>query len=155
MADLWKTHGPSIVGLWKCISFEILDVNDNNQILGYPMGSDPLARVQVSPSGYLSAHLATPKTASASKDADTVPVAETVLTGYCGYLTMFKDAEGLGWKTKVDIGSDRHPVGGFEERRLRYWEEGGKDFMELSPAREFPLPDGKMGKGVLIWEKIE
>lgn len=55
---------------------------------------------------------------------------------YCGYLELCEDAEGLFWRTRVEVANDPGAIGGVEERRIECREEKGKRFLVLRPMKE-------------------
>lgn len=182
MSSLWLQHRAKLVGGWKCTSWTIYSSDTQSKILSKPHGDNPLGRVQISPSGYLSAHLAIPDRMRPLPSGKPWSLAETEelayvargLAMYCGYLELFEDADGLFWKTKVEVSNDPSRIGGFEERRVRVLEDGG---MELRPVNEIVLrvsslerdvrddldvendadssQDGMRGKAVLTWERFD
>ncbi|KAK1089346.1 hypothetical protein LTR33_000110 [Friedmanniomyces endolithicus] len=168
--NVWPTYSSRIAGVWKTVSFEIQ--SPTGTLLAKPHGDKPLGRVQISPNGYLSAHMADPvRMASAlpsgkawvqAGDAEVAAVARGV-SMYCGYLELFEGSpdgevdgqEGLWWQTRVEVSSDPSRMGGLEVRGVELMEEGGKEFMVLRPRNDMVLEDGTRGRGVLKWEKIE
>lgn len=73
---------------------------------------------------------------------------------YCGWMELFADDggenEGDGgakceneftglWQTKTEISNDPSRMGGLEVRKVRYWVEGGKEFMVLRPVNDMVL----------------
>lgn len=147
---LWTTHRSALVGVWKCISFEFHDTS--GKLIRKPHGDNPLGRVQISQNAYLSAHVANPermegplpsgKAWQEGGDAEVAHVARGC-SMYCGYFDLFENAEGLFWRTKVEISSDPGRVGGIEERRVAFEEEeeeeGGRRLMVLRPTRKMTL----------------
>ncbi|KAK0258485.1 hypothetical protein LTR91_022588 [Friedmanniomyces endolithicus] len=174
--NVWPTYSSRIAGVWKTISFEIQ--SPTGTLLAKPHGDKPLGRVQISPHGYLSAHMADPQRMSSAPpsgpsgkawvqagDAEVAAVARGV-SMYCGYLELFEGSpdgdegeegakRGLWWQTRVDVSSDPSRMGGLEVRNVELMEEGGKQFMVLRPRNDMVLEDGTRGRGVLKWEKIE
>jgi hypothetical protein len=147
--DLWSTHRSTLTGVWKCISFEFHDTSGPEaKLISKPHGETPLGRVQISPNAYLSAHVANParmkgplpsgKAWQQGEDAEVAHVARGC-SMYCGYFELFEDEEGLFWRTKVEISSDPGRVGGIEERRLEFVEEGGRRLMVLRPTGEMTM----------------
>jgi hypothetical protein len=146
--SLWTTHRPALTGVWKCVSFELHDPKGN--LLAKPHGEHPLGRVQISPNAYLSAHVANPermkgplpsgKTWQEGEDAEVARVARGC-SMYCGYFEMFEDGEGLFWRTRVEISSDPSRVGGVEERRVGFEEEGvgGRRLLVLRPTGDMTM----------------
>ncbi|KAK0932532.1 hypothetical protein LTR29_015909 [Friedmanniomyces endolithicus] len=104
--NVWPTYSSRIAGVWKTISFEIHSPTDPNAVLAKPHGDKPLGRVQISPLGYLSAHMADPQRMSSALpsgpsgkawvqagDVEVAAVARAVST-YCGYLELFEGSPG-------------------------------------------------------------
>lgn len=101
-----------------------------------------MGRSYLSRNGYLAAHLATPDKMHFSdsglawakrSDCEIANVARG-LSMYCGYIQLFENEKGLFWETKVEIASDPTRVGGFQTRRVEYFEENGEAFMLLRPV---------------------
>ena len=147
--DLWPTHRSTLTGVWKCISFEFHDTSGPEaKLISKPHGETPLGRVQISPNAYLSAHVTNParmkgplpsgKAWQQGQDAEVAHVARGC-SMYCGYFELFEDEEGLFWRTKVEISSDPGRVGGIEERKLEFVEEGGRRLMVLRPTGEMAM----------------
>ncbi|KAK0885533.1 hypothetical protein LTR87_000728 [Friedmanniomyces endolithicus] len=162
--NVWPTYSSRIAGVWKTISFEIH--SPTGTLLAKPHGDKPLGRVQISPHGYLSAHMADPQRMSSALpsgpsgnawvlagDAEVAAVARGV-SMYCGYLELFEgspdgegedggegDGEGkrLWWQTRVDVSSDPSRMGGLEVRNVELTEERGKQFMVLRPRNDMVL----------------
>jgi hypothetical protein len=162
--NIWPEYASKLAGGWKCISLQMYDSSTSNKkIVETPPGDFPLGRVLLSPNGYLSAHIAreermkplpSGKQWRTGEDAEVAYVARG-LSMYCGYLKLYEDDEGLYWQTKVEVCSDPWRFGGIEERRVRYWEESGKRFVELRPTRDLLLEDGTRTRSILTWEKFE
>ena len=162
--NIWSQHASRLAGGWKCISYHMYDSDSPSaKLIAKPHSDTPLGRVLISPSGYLSAHVARPdllkplpsgKPWQTGGDEEVAKVARG-LSMYAGYLKMYEDEKGLYWKTKVEVCSDPSRLGGFEERRVRWWEEGGKEYAELRPKQDLVLDDGGTARAVLVWEKFE
>ncbi|KAK3116283.1 hypothetical protein LTR53_003535 [Teratosphaeriaceae sp. CCFEE 6253] len=163
--NVWRKYRDRIAGVWKTISFEVCDgTGPDKKLVAKPHGDKPLGRVQISPQGYLSAHMARPdrmasplpsgKSWQEGGDAEVAHVARGS-SMYCGYLELFEDGEGLFWQTRVDVSTDPSRMGGLEVRRAELSEEGGKQYMTLQPKNDMVMEDGTRTRGVLKWEKIE
>ncbi|KAK3073544.1 hypothetical protein LTR53_004778 [Teratosphaeriaceae sp. CCFEE 6253] len=163
--NVWPKYRDRIAGVWKTISFEVFDgTGPDKKLVAKPHGDQPLGRVQISPQGYLSAHMARPdrmasplpsgKSWQEGGDAEVAHVARGS-SMYCGYLELFEDGEGLFWQTRVDVSTDPSRMGGLEVRRAELSEEGGKQYMTLQPKNDMVMEDGTRTRGVLKWEKIE
>ncbi|KAK3722379.1 hypothetical protein LTR37_002370 [Vermiconidia calcicola] len=162
--SLWPQWRDKIAGGWKCITYEMFDGSGpDRKLTAKPHGDDPLGRVLISSNGFLSAHIARRDRMGAlpsgnawqlGEDKEVAHVARG-LSMYCGYLELFEDEEGLFWKTKVEICSDPNRFGGFEERRIEYFEEDGKAFMVLQPKQDMVLEDGTKTRAIIKWEKFE
>ena len=92
----------------------------NPTLISKPHGDNPLGRVLISPSGYLSAHIARADRLGSlpsgqpwqtGEDKEVAHVARG-LSMYCGYLELFEDEGGLWWRTKVEVSSDPTRVEG-------------------------------------------
>jgi hypothetical protein len=144
---LWATYAPIMVGGWRCISYHMYTSDDpeTRKLVSKPHGDEPLGRVQISPKGYLSAHLArkarlgplpSGKKWMLGEDAEVAHVARG-LSMYCGYMKLFEDEKGLYWQTTVDIASDPTRAGGVEERRVVLLQNAnGEPMIELSPRQD-------------------
>ncbi|KAJ9660187.1 hypothetical protein H2198_002693 [Neophaeococcomyces mojaviensis] len=164
--NVWSEYADKLAGGWKCLTFEIYDSDAPDAEPVYkPHGDAPLGRVLLSRNGYLSAHLSVPSLISefqakdsqwrSAPDAEVAKVARG-LAMYCGYLELFREADGsLWWQTRCDIMVDPKRVGKLEKRRLRYFEEGGKQFMVLQPINDEVTPGTAHTRAVLKWEKFE
>ena len=167
-SDLWTAHRSTLAGVWKCISFEFYSTSDpTGKPIAKPHGDHPLGRVQISPNRYLSAHVANPermkgpipsgKAWQEGEDAEVAHVARGC-SMYCGYFELFEDEEGLYWRTKVEISSDPGRVGGFEERRVEFVEDGERRLMVLRPTGEMTMEvclassSWGLGLDLLKWE---
>jgi len=161
MSNIWPTHHAKLAGGWKCISFEVFNgASPNKKLVAKPHGDSPLGRVLISPSGYLSAHMAKPdrmqhplpssKPWQQGGDEEVAHVARG-LSMYCGYLQLFEDEEGLYWQTRVEVCSDPARMGAIEERRVKYFEEGGKAFMQLEPKNDMVMEVSGALKGSRSW----
>lgn len=135
----FKDYQAQLSGSWKLFSF--LRYKDG-QVISKPHGDNPLGFVQISPEGYLSAHLADPARIQVPKsdikwdqrsDKEIADYYKSV-SMYCGQMQLFRDAEGLFWKTKVDISSDPTRIGGEQVRRVTLGEEDGKPIVTLQPV---------------------
>ena len=148
MTNIWHEYRDRIAGGWKCVSFEMFDTSgEDKKLAAKPHGEQPLGRVIISPNGFLSAHMARPDRMGplpsgnpwqTGEDKEVAYVARG-MSMYCGYLELFKDDDGLYWNTKVEIASDPNRVGGFQTRRIQYFEEGGRTYMVLQPKLDFLL----------------
>ena len=157
MTNLWPEYRDRISGGWKCISYEMYDGSGpSKKLIAKPHGDDPLGLVLISPQGFLSAHVArrdrmgplpSGKAWQMGEDAEVAHVARG-LSMYCGNLEIFKDDEGLYWQTKVEVCSDPNRMGGYEVRRIEYFEEGGKSYMVLQPKQDMVLE-------VSLWKCFE
>jgi hypothetical protein len=147
--NLWSTNSSTLTSVWKCISFEFHSTSGPDaKLIAKPHGEAPLGRVQISPNAYLSAHVANPdrmqgplpsgKAWQEGGDAEVAHVARGC-SMYCGYFELFEDEQGLYWRTKVEISSDPGRVGGIEERRVEFVEEGGRRLMVLRPTGEMTM----------------
>lgn len=149
--NIWPQHSSLISGLWTCTSYELHTIPTSpttTPTIHHPHGPHPLGRVLISPSGFLSAHLANPARFAplpsgapwqTAPDAEVAHVARG-LSMYCGYLELFEDAEGLFWETRVQVSSDPGRKGGLEVRRVEVGEgEGGKMVMTLRPVRDMVM----------------
>ncbi|EXJ82707.1 hypothetical protein A1O3_06521 [Capronia epimyces CBS 606.96] len=164
MSDLWPEYCHQLAGGWKLLSYEFYSGEPPNaKLVSRPHGTSPLGRSHLSRNGYLSAHLATPARMQFSdsdvpwakrSDAEIANVARG-LSMYCGYLQLFKDDQGLFWKTNVEIASDPTRVGGVQTRRVEYLEENGQAFMVLRLVDPIALEDGTQAHAVLKWQKVE
>lgn len=142
MSELWLKYRDQLAGGWRCISYEIFDEDSPDaKLVSLPHGSSPIGRSYLSRNGYLSAHLATPSRMQFSEsgvpwakrsDAEIANVARG-LSMYCGYLELFEDEKGLFWKTKVEVASDPTRVGGFQTRRVEYFENDGESIKVVRP----------------------
>jgi hypothetical protein len=137
-----------LVGGWKCISFEVFSSDSPSKtLIAKPHGDSPLGRVLISRNGYLSAHMAKPDrmhplySGKAWQEGSSDEVAHVArgLSMYCGYLELFEDADGLFWRTRVEVCSDPASMGGVQERRVRYFSEGGREFMVLKPKGDMVM----------------
>lgn len=147
MTNIWNKWSDKLAGAWKCITYEMFSTDGEMKLIATPMGDDPLGYVLISPKGWLSAHIArrermgplpSGKPWQLGEDKEVAHVARG-LSMYCGYLELFEDEEGLWWKTKVECCSDPKRMGGFEVRRLKYFEENGESFMILQPKQDLLL----------------
>ena len=136
---------------------------EGKKLLAKPHGDEPLGRVLLSRNGFLSAHMARPermkplpsgKQWQTGEDAEIAYVARG-LSMYCGYLKLYEDEQGLYWQTRVEVCSDPARMGGIEERRLKYFEEDGKPYIELRPKQDMILEDGTPTRAILKWERFE
>jgi hypothetical protein len=134
----FEDHQSLLSGCWKLYSY--LQYKDG-QVVDKPHGDHPLGFAQISPSGYLSAHLADPKRTNAShpdlawsehSDKEIANYARGIAM-YCGQIELFKDDQGLFWKTKVDVASNPSWIGGEQVRRVTSSEEDGRRVMILQP----------------------
>lgn len=159
--NIWSQHSSKLSGGWRTISFEVFDpANRSETPVAKPHGDEPLGRVLISPSGFLSAHMARPdrmkqplpsaRAWQQGEDAEVAHVARG-LSMYCGYLQLFEDADGLFWQTKVEVSSDPSRMGGIEERRVRYWQEGERCFMELRPKNDMVMEVCTMCRRFCLW----
>lgn len=153
--NIWSQHASKLAGGWKCISYELFNgTGPDKKLVAKPHGDKPLGRVLLSSNGYLSALMAQPDRMSqplpSGKAWQEAPDAEVahVARGssmYCGYLELFECEVGEGekgemrWQTRVEVCSDPNRMGGLEERKVKYFEEGGKAFMELQPVNEMVM----------------
>lgn len=135
----FKDYQAQLSGSWKLFSY--LRYKDG-QVIAKPHGDNPLGYVQISPEGYLSAHLANPARIKPPhpdrkwddhSDAEIADYYRSVAM-YCGQMQLFRDAEGLFWKTKVDIASDPTRIGGEQLRRVTLGEEDGIPIVTLQPV---------------------
>jgi hypothetical protein len=117
--NIWSDYRDKLAGGWRCISFEVFDATGpTRKMIAKP--DTPAGRVLLSPNGYISAMV-------------------MGMGCYTGYLSLFRDENGLYWQTTVDASLEPTRIGRTEERRLDYFEEGGKEFMELQPVNEVTL----------------
>jgi hypothetical protein len=129
MSDIFATHSANLTGVWKLTSFHQYSTSTPKTLLAKPHGDKPLGRVVIASSGYLTAQVANYESDNAS--------GELVLRGassYCGPLQLFEDERGLYWQTSVELSSNMDRLGGVQERRAKYWEEGGRVLMQLEPV---------------------
>ena len=162
--DIWPQYADKLAGGWKCISYHMYDgEGPDKKLLATPHGDEPLGRVLISRKGFISAHLARPermkplpsgKQWQRGEDAEVAYVARG-LSMYCGHLKLYEDEKGLYWQTKVEVCSDPYRMGGIEERRLKFLEEDGKSYVELTPKQDMIMEDGTPTRAVLRWEKFE
>lgn len=148
---VWSRYAPILAGGWRCTSYHLYDSQDcsTRKLIAKPHGNLPLARLLISPNGYLSAHIArqerlgplpSGKQWVVGDDTEVAHVARG-LSMYCGYMTLHEDAEGLRWQTQVEVASDPARVGRIEERLVRIIREdeglvGNKVVLELSPRQD-------------------
>ena len=152
-ATIWPKYSSLISGVWKCVSYELHTIpSDPSQPpkIHAPHGPSPLGLVSITPSAYLSAHLANPSRFGPLPSGEpwqTAPDEEVAhvargLSMYCGWLELFEDSEGLYWETRVEVSSDPNRKGGLEVRRveLREGEGGeGRRVMVLRPVRDMVM----------------
>ncbi|KAF2765148.1 hypothetical protein EJ03DRAFT_331197 [Teratosphaeria nubilosa] len=147
--NLWPKYADKLAGGWKCISFEVFDgTGPDKKLVGKPHGDEPLGRVLLSPTGFLSALMAVPQKINAplpsgkswqeAPDAEVANVARG-LSCYAGYLQLFEDDEGLYWETKVDVATQPANMGSKQVRRVKYFEENGKAYMILQPVNDMVM----------------
>ena len=129
MTDLWQEYRDKLVGCWKCLSFDLLDSSKpDTTILTSPLGKIPAGRMIITREGFFSAILANPdhlqplpsgKRWHEGKDEEVANVAR-MAGAYCGHLTLFKDDEGLCWRTKVEASSGSSILGHDEVRKFKF-----------------------------------
>lgn len=107
----FQEYQDRIAGCWQLYSW--LQYKDG-EIVGKPHGDYPLGFAQISIEGYSSSHIADPnrtkvphpeRTWSEHSDEDIAHYSRGI-SMYCGQIELFKDDQGLFWKTKVDVSSD-------------------------------------------------
>lgn len=134
----FKEYQTRLAGTWELYLY--LQYKDG-QVVGKPHGEHPLGIAQISAEGYSSSHLADPnrlniprsdRAWSAHSDTEIAHYSRG-MSMYCGQIELFKDDQGLFWKTKVDIASDPSRIGGEQVRRVVLGEEDGRHFMTLQP----------------------
>ena len=162
--NIWDQWVDKIAGGWKCVTYEMFSTGPGERkLIAKPHGDDPLGLVIISRKGFLSAHIArrdrmgplpSGKPWQLGEDKEVAHVARG-LSMYCGYLELFEDDEGLWWQTKVEIASDPKRTGGYEVRRLKYFEEDGKPYMILQPKQDMLL-EVRLEKSMIAydWELI-
>ncbi|KAF2097127.1 hypothetical protein NA57DRAFT_77382 [Rhizodiscina lignyota] len=166
--NVWPQAKDKLAGGWKCIKYEIFDGDGpDKKLIRKPHGDNPLGRTILTPGGFLSAHMAFPDRLKPTKSAsdfqlcsdEEVAYIAKGFSMYCGQVELFKDpgsAEGeYWWETTVVIATDPNRIGGKQVRKLQYWEENGKQYMELRPQKDMVYDDGTRARAVLTWEKFE
>lgn len=128
--NIWNDYRDNFAGGWKCVSFELFDGDGpDKRLVAKPHGDKPLGRVFISRRGFLSAHMAYP-----DRMRQPLPSGKTWQE-----VKLFKDDRGLYWQTRVEVSSDPGRIGGLQERRVEYFEEGGKQLMVLQPKNDMVM----------------
>lgn len=134
----FEEYQDQLAGCWELYSY--LQYRDG-EVVGKPHGDHPLGFAQVSPEGYSSSHIAAPdRIHRPSSDQSWTKQSDDVIAHYsrgismyCGQIELFRDSQGLFWKTKVDVASDPFRVGGHQIRRVVLGMEDGRQIMILQP----------------------
>ena len=146
--ELWSEYKEKFVGVWKCVSYEVFTgEGESEKLHSRPHGDNPMGQSVITSNRYLAAHMARPDRMQLSDnetpwatrgDAEIAHVARG-LSMYCGHLKLWKDEQGLGFSTTVDIASDPTRIGGQQARRVEHFEEDGVHFKVLRPVKPMVL----------------
>jgi len=143
----FEKHAKLLSGAWKCISWEMVDSENDKSVLSKPHGDSPLGRVVISQSGYLCASLVPPMLMSPlhhdeselASDEEVLRLGRGLAT-YAGPITLFEREDGgFLWHTTVEIAHKPDWIGKPQVRRMDHNVEGGVDYMTLRPDERYIL----------------
>ncbi|KAL2428975.1 hypothetical protein ABEF95_010927 [Exophiala dermatitidis] len=166
MTNVFEKHRDKLAGVWALTSWEMYDSEGpEGKLVSRPHGDNPLGKVVISQSGYLSAILVTPSCLTPPLPSDDWSQAsdEAVLrigrnlTTYAGPMEVHERDNNSGellWHTTVEIAHNPNWIGKPQTRLAKYSEEDGVLYMTLRPVKPYVHKDGTKTWGVLRWKKV-
>lgn len=150
--NVFEKYKDTFAGVWSLLTYEMWDSDGPGKKLLYkPHGDEPLGKVVISGSGYLSAILIPPSVLVPLKSSDTLMGATDEelariarpLSAYSGFMTLHEtdQPQKFVWHTKVEVSANPNWIGKDQTRRVEYFEtDDGEKFMTLNPVKDYPLP---------------
>ncbi|KAI1612124.1 Lipocalin-like domain-containing protein [Exophiala viscosa] len=160
--NVFDKHSDKLAGVWNLISFEMFDMDNPHKVLHKPHGDEPLGKVVISTSGYLSAILRSPLDMKPLENDEWIKASDEEvlhavrsLSCYAGPMTLLEREDGgFLWHTQVEISHNPNWIGKAQTRNADYSEEDGQAYMTLRPVTPYSLKDGRKTRPVLKWKKI-
>lgn len=120
----------------------------DRKLLFKPHGDEPLGKVVISRSSYLSAILVPPSVLSPLPNDYLMEASDEALarigrclSTYSGFMTLVEREDGgLLWHTMIEVSNNPNWIRKEQTRRVDYFEEDGVPHMLLRPVNDYLLP---------------
>ncbi len=151
MTNVFEKHSAKLTGVWSLLTYEMFDSEGpDRKLLSKPHGDEPLGKVVISKSGYLSAILVpssvlSPLPSDYLMEASDEALARICrrLSTYSGFMTLLEREDGgFLWHTMVEVSNNPNWVGKEQTRRVDYFEDNGEAYMILRPVKDYLFPVG-------------
>lgn len=144
MSNKFSKYSENLAGVWKLLSYDLYDTDGpDKKLLGTPYGNEPMGRIVISSSGYISALVVSPASMEPfsveelvkAPDDELLRVARGI-SAYAGFMHLIEREDGgLKWFTTIETANTPNWVGKQQIREADWYEENGVAYMILKPVK--------------------